>query len=58
MQNNAQFEVNEHGYYGPFGGAFVPEMLWPNVEELRLNYRKFMELPEFQLEFRRLQIVY
>ena len=54
MQAKTNFEVNEHGYYGPFGGAFIPEMLWPNVEELRLNYLKIIELPEFQLEFNKL----
>ena len=28
------FNVNEKGYYGDFGGAFIPEMLYPNVAEL------------------------
>ena len=31
--------VNSKGFYGEFGGAFIPEMLYPNVEELRNNYR-------------------
>ena len=30
--------VDEHGYYGEFGGAFIPEMLYPNVRELKENY--------------------
>ena len=30
------FNVDEKGYYGEFGGAYIPEMLYPNVEEL--NY--------------------
>ena len=34
------FNVNEKGYYGEFGGAYIPEMLYPNVEELRQNYLK------------------
>ena len=28
------YHVNEKGYYGDFGGAYIPEMLYPNVEEL------------------------
>jgi tryptophan synthase beta chain len=45
------FHVNEQGYYGDFGGAFIPEMLYPNVEELRENYLKIMDDPSFQTEF-------
>lgn len=54
METKAAFEVSEQGYYGDFGGAFIPEMLYPNVEELRRNYLHLMDLPEFQLEFRKL----
>lgn len=43
--------VNERGYYGEFGGAFIPEMLYPNVEELRQNYIRLMQEPSFQEEF-------
>jgi tryptophan synthase beta chain len=43
--------VSENGYYGEFGGAFVPEMLYPNVEELRNQYLRISEDPEFQTEF-------
>jgi tryptophan synthase beta chain len=46
-----KFTVNEHGYYGKFGGAFIPEMLYPNVEELRSNYLSIIESPEFKKEF-------
>jgi phosphoribosylanthranilate isomerase len=45
------YNVNEKGYYGEFGGAFIPEMLYPNVEELRQNYLKITAEPEFQAEF-------
>jgi tryptophan synthase beta chain len=45
------YNVNEKGYYGQFGGAFIPEMLYPNVEELRQNYIKLSSTPEFQAEF-------
>ena len=43
--------VDENGYYGQFGGAYIPEMLYPNVEELRKNYLKIMEESSFQEEF-------
>jgi len=48
------YNVNEQGYYGEFGGAYIPEMLYPNVEELRQNYLKVMAEPEFQKEFNQL----
>ncbi|HSN49295.1 MAG TPA: tryptophan synthase subunit beta [Flavobacterium sp.] len=45
------YNVNEKGYYGEFGGAYIPEMLHPNVEELRQQYLKVTAEPEFQEEF-------
>lgn len=45
------YNVDEKGYYGEFGGAFIPEMLYPNVEELRQNYLKISNDPEFKKEF-------
>lgn len=45
---------NTNGYYGEFGGAFIPEMLYPNVEELRKCYLDIMQSTEFQSEFRNL----
>jgi tryptophan synthase beta chain len=45
------YNVNEKGYYGEFGGAYIPEMLYPNVEELRQQYIKVMETADFQTEF-------
>lgn len=44
-------KVDENGFYGKFGGAFIPEMLYPNIEELRENYEPIMSSPEFQKEF-------
>ena len=38
------------GYYGDFGGAFIPEMLYSNVENLRLRYLSIIEDPLFQKE--------
>ncbi len=46
-----KYKVDERGYYGQFGGAFIPEMLYPNVEELRINYLSIIENPAFQKEF-------
>jgi tryptophan synthase beta chain len=46
-----KFGVDEHGYYGNFGGAFIPEMLYPNVKELQENYLKIIYEESFQKEF-------
>ena len=43
--------VDDRGYYGNFGGAYIPEMLYPNVEELRQNYLSIMNDDEFKKEF-------
>ena len=51
-QNN--FSVNEHGYYGKFGGAFIPEMLYPNVKQLQEQYLQIMYEPAFQQEYQQL----
>ncbi|MBE4949493.1 tryptophan synthase subunit beta [Chryseobacterium culicis] len=42
---------DENGYYGEFGGAFIPEMLYPNVEELQKNYLDIIESEDFQSEY-------
>ena len=52
------YNINKNGYYGEFGGAFIPEMLYPNIEELKLNYVKFMNDPDFKKEFNQLLINY
>ncbi|MDN3670257.1 tryptophan synthase subunit beta [Echinicola jeungdonensis] len=46
-----KIEVDKKGFYGKFGGAYIPEMLQPNIEELRDNYEKIMESEEFKKEF-------
>ncbi|MDT0646093.1 tryptophan synthase subunit beta [Zunongwangia sp. F260] len=46
------YQANEKGYYGEFGGAFIPEMLYPNVEELRSQYLDIMKEESFQKEFK------
>ena len=48
------YQVNQNGYYGEFGGAYVPEILHRCVEELRINYRKVIDDPNFQQEFHQL----
>lgn len=49
-----KFSVNEHGYYGSFGGAFIPEMLYPNVKQLQEQYLQIMYDPAFQEQFQQL----
>lgn len=46
--------VNEKGYFGDFGGAYIPEMLYPNVEELRTRYLEIIADEGFQKEFHQL----
>ncbi len=45
------YHANEKGYYGEFGGSYVPEMLYPNMEELQQNYLAIMADPDFIHEF-------
>jgi len=45
------YHVNKKGYYGQFGGAYIPEMLYPNIEELQQKYLNIMVEPEFKAEF-------
>ncbi len=46
------------GYYGDFGGAYIPEMLYPNVQELQENYISIIESESFKEEFNRLLVDY
>ena len=48
---NMNYTVNEHGYYGNFGGAFIPEMLYPNVKELQDKYLEIIYEESFQKEY-------
>ncbi len=48
------YHADEEGFYGPFGGAFIPEMLYPNVAELKSRYVEITESPDFKREFRAL----
>ncbi len=48
------YNINDKGYYGEFGGAYIPEMLYPNVEELSQKYLAIMNEASFQKEFNQL----
>ncbi len=41
----------KNGYYGEFGGAYIPELLYPAVEEVRQNYERILEDESFKNEF-------
>lgn len=46
-----KYQVDKNGFYGEFGGAFVPEMLYPNVKNLEGKYLDIMESEDFKQEF-------
>jgi len=46
-----KYEVDKYGYYGEFGGAFIPELLYPNIEELRNCYLTYINDESFNKEF-------
>lgn len=46
------FEADSRGFYGEFGGAYIPEMLYPNIRELEDNYLNIVQSDSFQSEFR------
>jgi len=48
------YNINKNGFYGEFGGAYIPEMLYANVEELRQNYLKISGETSFKNEFENL----
>ncbi len=45
------YQVNEKGYYGEFGGAYIPEMMHPNIEELKNNYLRIINSYNFRQDF-------
>jgi len=51
MKNKPNYQVDEHGYFGKFGGAYIPEMLYPNVAELEASYLDILNDPAFIAEF-------
>ncbi len=54
MTTKTRFGIDENGYYGRFGGAYIPEILHRCVSELQENYLKIMESAEFKREFAKL----
>ena len=50
----AKFQPDENGYFGQFGGAYIPELLYPNVKEIEDNYIQIIESKEFQDEYKSL----
>lgn len=54
MTNTISYHVSESGHYGEFGGAYIPEMLYANVEEIRSRYLNIISEPAFQEEFNNL----
>ena len=46
-----KFDVDERGFYGEFGGAYIPEMMYRNITELKDNYIRIIESMEFRKEF-------
>ena len=51
---NMNYQVDEKGYYGRFGGAYIPEILHKCVEDLRRNYLRVLESESFREEYRTL----
>ena len=45
------YNVNSEGFYGDFGGAYIPEMLYSNIDELIKNYKSIIEKDSFSKEF-------
>ena len=48
---NSTYNVDNKGYYGEFGGAYIPEMMYSNIEELRSKYIKICSETSFKKEF-------
>jgi len=47
-----KFQPTKEGYYGQFGGAFIPELLFPNIKELEDNYLEIIYSDAFQKEYK------
>ena len=43
-----KYNVNSSGFYGDFGGAYIPEMLFSNIDELNKNYLSIVEKDSFK----------
>ncbi len=45
------YQIDSNGYYGEFGGAYIPEILYKTVETLKESYLPIIESPEFKKEY-------
>lgn len=52
MKNS--YQVDSKGFYGEYGGAFIPEMLYPNIKELQESYQEIIQSDSFQNELQKL----
>ena len=48
------YNIDKEGFYGDFGGAFIPEMLHPNIDKLQKKYIEISESHDFKKEFNKL----
>ncbi len=46
-----KYDVNKTGYYGKFGGSYIPEMLYSNIEDLKKNYLSIINAKSFNKNF-------
>ena len=53
-----KYKVDEKGFYGNYGGAYIPEMLYPNINELKVNYLKIINSKNFRKDFEKLLAEY
>lgn len=54
MQNSKLYSPDKQGFYGDYGGAFIPEMLHSNVEALQQSYLSILESQQFQNDYEQL----
>ena len=53
-----KYKVDDKGFYGNFGGAYIPEMLYPNIDELKRNYLRIINSEKFRKDFEKLLTEY
>ncbi|MCG8579980.1 MAG: tryptophan synthase subunit beta [Bacteroidales bacterium] len=54
MSNQNNYQADDNGMYGQFGGAYIPEMLYPNIENLKKVYKEIIASDSFQKEYKAL----
>ncbi|MBO7505961.1 MAG: tryptophan synthase subunit beta [Paludibacteraceae bacterium] len=50
----SKYDVSSEGFYGRFGGAYIPEMLYPNVENLKKIYLEILNSEKFKSQYKQL----